>query len=293
MKNNFLFKLKLIIEFLLIYIVYLILSKLPFFLVSNLGGLIFKLIGPKTKIQKIVNKNLLQIFPNSELTFLSKESKKSWFKIGKTFFELLILPKIINTKNRILVEGKENIKGIVENSEKAIFIGIHQSNWEILLPTIDKIGIPVAGIYRHINNPYIDNLILKIRRKCIYSKKSFYTPKGKKSAKDIIESIKNDTSIVLLIDQKDSAGEEVPFFNFPAKTQTGFIKISKKYNLKIIPVQNIRNDNNTFTLIFHKPINKISNEISDINAMKNIHSIIEGWIKTNPSDWFLQHNRFS
>ena len=293
MQNNFSFKLKLIIEFLLIYIVYLILSKLPFFLVSNLGGLIFKLIGPKTKIQKIVNKNLQQIFPDSELTFLSKESKKNWFKIGKTFFELLILPKIINTKNRILVEGKENIKGIVENSEKAIFIGIHQSNWEILLPTIDKIGIPVAGIYRHINNPYIDNLILKIRRKCIYSKKSFYTPKGKKSAKDIIESIKNDTSIVLLIDQKDSAGEEVPFFNFPAKTQTGFIKISKKYNLKIIPVQNIRNDNNTFTLIFHKPINKISNEISDINAMKNIHSIIEEWIKTNPSDWFLQHNRFS
>lgn len=293
MKNSFSFKLKLIIEFLLIYIVYLILSKLPFFLVSNLGGLIFKLIGPKTKIQKIVNKNLLQVFPDSELTFLSKESKKNWFKIGKTFFELLILPKIINTKNRILVEGKENIKGIVENSEKAIFIGIHQSNWEILLPTIDKIGIPVAGIYRHINNPYIDNLILKIRRKCIYSKKSFYTPKGKKSAKDIIESIKNDTSIVLLIDQKDSAGEEVPFFNFPAKTQTGFIKISKKYNLKIIPVQNIRNDNNTFTLKFHKPINKISNEISDINAMKNIHSIIEEWIKTNPSDWFLQHNRFS
>ena len=293
MKNNFSFKLKLIIEFLLIYIVYLILSKLPFFLVSNLGGLIFKLIGPKTKIQNIVKKNLLQVFPNTELTFLSKESQKNWFKIGKTFFELLILPKIINTKNRILIEGKENIKNIVENSEKVIFIGIHQSNWEILLPTIDKMGIPVAGIYRHINNPYINNLILKIRKKCIYSKKSFYTPKGKKSAKAIIEGIKNDTSIVLLIDQKDSAGEEVPFFDFPAKTQTGFIKISKKYNLKIVPVQNIRNNNDTFTLKFHKPINQISNEISDINAMKNIHSIIEEWIKTNPSDWFLQHNRFS
>ena len=293
MKNNFSYKLKLIIEFLLFYIVYLILSKLPFFLVSNLGGLIFKLIGPKTKIQNIVKKNLLQVFPNTELTFLSKESQKNWFKIGKTFFELFILPKITNTKNRILIEGKENIKNIVENSEKVIFIGIHQSNWEILLPTIDKMGIPVAGIYRHINNPYINNLILKIRKKCIYSKKSFYTPKGKKSAKAIIEGIKNDTSIVLLIDQKDSAGEEVPFFNFPAKTQTGFIKISKKYNLKIVPVQNIRNNNDTFTLKFHKPINQISNEISDINAMKNIHSIIEGWIKTNPSDWFLQHNRFS
>ena len=293
MKINISFNLKFRIEFLLIYFFYLILSKLPFFVVSNLGGFIFKLIGPKTKLQKIVKKNLLQIFPKKEMAFLNKESKKNWFKIGKTFFELLILPKIINTKNKILIEGKDNISNLIENKEKAIFIGIHQSNWEILLPTIDKIGIPVAGIYRHINNPYVNNLILKIREKSIYSKKSFYTPKGKKSAKDIIEGIKNDTSIVLLIDQKDSAGENVSFFDFPAKTQIGFIKISKKYNLKIVPVQNIRNNNDTFTLKFHKPLNQISNEISDINTMKNIHLIIEEWIKKNPSDWFLQHNRFS
>ena len=293
MKSNFLYKLRLKIEFYLIYFIYTILSLLPFFIVSNFGGFIFKLIGPKTKIQKIVYKNLQQIFPKADLEYLNKESKKNWFKIGKTFFELLILPKIINTKNKILIEGKNNLNEIIKNKEKVIFVGIHQSNWEILLPTIDKIGIPVAGIYRHINNPHINNLILRIRKSCIYSKESFYTPKGKKSAKEIIEGIKNNISIVLLVDQKDSAGEIVPFFNFPAKTQTGFIKISKKYNLRIVPVENIRNNNDTFTLRFHKPINRISNNRSDIDEMKSIYSIIEEWIKKNPSDWFLQHNRFS
>ena len=293
MKSNNTAKLKLFFEFLLVYFFYIILSRLPFFIVSNLGGIIFKLIGPKTKLQKIVNKNLLQIFPNKELVFLSKISKKNWSKVGRTFFELLILPQIMNARNKIIIEGEKNIEGILKNKEKAIFIGIHQSNWEILLPTIDRMGIPVAGIYRHINNKYINNLILKIREKCIYSKESFYTPKGKKSAKDIIEGIKNNISLVLLVDQKDSAGEKVNFFNFAAKTQIGFIKISKKYNLKIVPVQNIRNKNGTFTVKFHKPLSQISSETSDTKVMKNIHEIIEGWIKENPSDWFLQHNRFS
>ena len=293
MKNNFLLKLKLIIEFLIIYFFYIILSKLPFSFVSNFGGYIFKLIGPKTKLQKIVKKNLQRILPNAESDFILKESKKNWFKIGRTFFELLILPSIINAEGKIFIKGKTNLDNIIKNKEKVIFIGIHQSNWEILLPSIDKIGVPVAGIYRHINNPYINNLILKIRKKSISSKKSFYTPKGKKSAKDVIAGIKKDTSIVLLVDQKDSAGEEVTFFNFPAKTQTGFIKISKKYNLKIVPIQNIRNNDGTFSLIFHKPIDKISNNISDINAMEKIHLLMEKWIKENPSDWFLQHNRFS
>ena len=291
MKNKYSLKLK--VEFVIIYIFYLILSRFPYFIVSNLGGLIFKLIGPRTNLQKIVNKNLIQILPEKKLSIISKESKKNWFKIGKTFFEILILPKIINSKNRILIEGKDNLKDIMKNKEKVIFIGIHQSNWELLLPTIDKIGIPVAGIYRHINNPYINNLVLKIREKCINSKKSFYTPKGKKSAKDIIQGIKKDTSIVLLIDQKDSAGEKVLFFNYLAKTQIGFLKISKKHNLRIVPVQNIRNQNGTFTLKFHKPINKIPEETSDIQAMTEIHSIVEKWIQENPSDWFLQHNRFS
>lgn len=293
MKNNFLKKTKLKGEFFIVYCFYLILSIFPFFIVSKFGGFIFRLIGPKTKIQKIIYKNLLQIFPGADLDYLKEESKKNWIKIGKTFFELLILPQIINTKNKILIEGKNHLNEIIKNKEKVIFVGIHQSNWEILLPTIDKIGIPVAGIYRHINNSHIDNLILKIRKKCIQSKKSFYTPKGKKSAKEIIEGIKDNISIVLLIDQKDSAGQIVPFFNFPAKTQTGFIKISKKYNLRIVPVENMRNDNNTFTLRFHKPLNKIPHSNSDIDQMKNIHSLIEGWIKKNPSDWFLQHNRFS
>ena len=60
---------------------------------------------------------------------------------------------------------------LINNKEKAIFIGIHQSNWEILVPAIDKIGVPLVGIYRHINNPYINKLILQIRKKSLFNHK--------------------------------------------------------------------------------------------------------------------------
>ena len=149
------------------------------------------------------------------------------------------------------------------------------------------------GIYRHINNKHIDKLILKIRNKSIDSLKSFYSPKGKRSAKDIIESIKNKNSVVLLIDQKDSAGEIVDFFKYPSKTQIGFIKIARKYKMRIIPVENIRDKNNNFTLKFHEPIANFSENITDAEIMCKIHKLIEVWIKKNPTDWFLQHNRFS
>ena len=40
-----------------------------------------------------------------------------------------------------------------------------------------------------------------------------------------------------------------------------------------------------------RQIDKIS-RLSDNDAMKTIHRIIEQWISDNPSGWFLQHNRF-
>jgi len=276
-----------------VYLIYKSTSILPINLVTNLGGFLFKLIGPLTKTQKIVRKNYLQIFPHADEIKILKESKLSWLSTGKTFFELLILPRIIADNTKIDVEGLNNIEDVINNNEQVIFFGIHESNWEILLPTIDKLGIGAGGIYRHINNPYIDKLILNIRKKSVLSNKSFYTPKGKQSAKDVIGGIKKGLSLLLLIDQKDSAGQLIPFFNKPSKTQTGFLKLARKYKMKIIPVRNIRDKNNEFKVKFYPPLKNIPENFTDINTMKTIHSIIEEWIKDCPSSWFLQHNRFS
>tara|TARA_Y100001970_G_scaffold294229_1_gene448842 strand:+ start:4600 stop:5481 length:882 start_codon:yes stop_codon:yes gene_type:complete len=293
MKNSYFFKLRIILEFILVYLVYLILFFLPITFVSYLGGSLFKLIGPHTKTNNIVRKNLSTILPNEKDSEINRLAKESWINTGKTFFELLILPKIIKKNYKVKIEGKKYLEQIKANNEKVIFISIHQSNWEILLPSIDILGVAVGGIYRHINNPYIDKLILRIRKKSVFSNNSFYTPKGKKSAKDIIDGINRDISIVLLIDQKDSAGEFIDLFNKPSKTQIGFIKIARKHNMKIIPVENIRDKNDSFKLKFYPPLKKFNNNVSDKEIMKEIHNIVEKWIKSHPSSWFLQHNRFS
>ena len=106
------------------------------------------------------------------------------------------------------------------------------------------------------------------------------------------DGIKKGLSMVLLVDQKDSAGEIVPLFGIPVKTQTGFLKISKKYKMKIIPVHNKRDKYNNFTIEFGKPFEGLIENMSDIEAMCKVHTVIESWIKENPANWFLQHNRF-
>ena len=99
--------------------------------------------------------------------------------------------------------------------------------------------------------------------------------------------------MIILVDQKDSAGNNIKLFNLNVKTQLGFLKIARKHNLKLIPIQTIRKKINNFTIIVHPPLSLFQNKQTDNESMLKIHKIIEKWITANPTQWFWQHNRFN
>ena len=277
------------IGFIFIYILYKI---LPLNLSIKFSSFLFRTFGKFSRANKTAINNCRQVFPNLKDEEIQNIIKKSWNNLGITICELLRINDIF-TKNKIKYNKLKNIENVIKNNKQAIFISIHQSNWEVLVPSLDRIGINIGGIYRHINNNFIDKIILNIRQNSLVSKNSFYTPKGKKSAKDIVDAINNSLSIVLLIDQKDSSGEEVMFFNKKVKTQIGFLKIARKYNLPIIPIQNKRINNGNIELTFLKPLYHNNLEINDTQMMEKIHHKIEDWIRAEPTQWFWQHKRFS
>ena len=280
------------LQFILVKIFFYFLKILPLEISKKISSFIFRTAGKLSDADKTAVNNCKFVFPNLKEEKVRNIVDESWNNIGKTVCELLKLNKLIN-KNKIILNGLSNIENLKKNNQQAIFISIHQSNWEILVPMIDRLKFPIGGIYRHINNYFLDKLVLKIRKKTLLSNKNFYTPKGKQSAKDLVDAIKNNFSIVLLIDQKDSAGEKILFFNKEVKTQTGFLKIARRFNLPIVPIKNTRLDNGHIELNFLEPIYHNNKNINDPIMMKKIHKIIENWIISNPNQWFWQHKRFN
>tara|TARA_B100000575_G_scaffold294208_1_gene308682 strand:- start:3493 stop:4356 length:864 start_codon:yes stop_codon:yes gene_type:complete len=280
------------LEFSAIFFLFLIFKYLPLNLSRNFASFLFRNFGKLSRANKTAINNCKHVFPNLAENEIKNIVKKSWNNLGITICELVNINELFN-KNKIKFNNLENIEEFINNNKQAIYISIHQSNWEILVPSLDRMGIYIGGIYRHINNFFVDKLLLNIRKNSLKSKQSFYTPKGKKSAKDIIEALNNSLSIVLLIDQKDSSGEEIMFFNKRVKTQIGFLKIARKYKLPIIPIQNVRKKDGNIELNFFKPIYHDNLTINDKEMMEIIHNKIEKWIKAAPSQWFWQHKRFN
>ena len=290
---RFLVFIRYFIEFFLYKIVFVILSLFSRKFSKKIFSYSFMLLGRLSKYNKIAKNNCKIVFSDFSDKEITKIINNSWKNLGKNLYELNNLKKLIDDKSAIKILGLEKLKKIKKENSQVIFFSIHSGNWEICVPILDKSGFNIGAIYRHINNVFFDRYIFKKRTDSLKTKNSFYTPKGKLSAKEILEGVINNKNIFLLVDQKDSAGTLINFFGRKVKTQTGFLKIARKYNLKIIPMRNIRLPDNTLQITFEEPLDHSNDNISDDKKMLEINAIVERWIRENPENWFWQHKRFN
>ncbi len=290
---RFLVFIRYFIEFFLYKIVFVILRLFSRKFSKKIFSYSFMLLGRLSKYNKIAKNNCKIVFSDFSDKEITKIINNSWKNLGKNLYELNNLKKLIDDKNAIKILGLEKLKKIKKENSPVIFFSIHSGNWEICVPILDKSGFNIGAIYRHINNFFFDRYIFKKRTDSLKTKNSFYTPKGKLSAKEILEGVINNKNIFLLVDQKDSAGTLINFFGRKVKTQTGFLKIARKYNLKIIPMRNIRLPDNTLQITFEEPLDHSNDNISDDKKMLEINAIVERWIRESPENWFWQHKRFN
>ena len=290
---KFLIFIRYLIEFSLFKIIFFLLHLFSKRISSNIISNSFLYLGKLSKYNQIAKNNCKIVFPDLNEKELTKIVNSSWKNLGCNLFEITYLKQLIKDKNVIEIKGLEILERIKKEISPVIFFSIHSSNWEICVPILDHNSLKIGAIYRHINNKFFDRYIYNKRTDALKTKNSFYTPKGKVSAKEILEGIINNKNIFLLVDQKDSAGSLIDFFGKKVKTQTGFLKIARKYNLKIVPMKNIRLPNNKLQITFEEPLEHNNNQISDEKKMHEINNIIEGWIRENPGNWFWQHKRFN
>ena len=87
----------------------------------------------------------------------------------------------------------------------------------------------------------------------------------------------------------------VPFFSKPATTTITPAKLALKYDAILIPMFIKRINKIEFEFFIDEPliINKTNDYQKDIfNITENMNKKIEGFIKTNPDQWFWLHNRW-
>ena len=269
----------------LIYVFFFLGRILGINISRKIFAFLFCYLGPLFKSKQIIHNNIRNFSPNISSEKEEKIIKNMWKNYGMTFIEYIFLKDLRKNSSNIIIEGEENLDG---QKKPVIFISGHFANFELMSMQITKKGIPLATIYRPLNNFFLNPFMEYLRKKFVCKNQ---IKKGINGVRNSIEFIKKNHSIALMIDQRVSEGEKINFFGKPALTTTLPAQLAIKYNLNIVPVFIERKGDNDFKIKFHKPVNP--NNLPDKTKItEELNKILEKMIIMNPEQWIWTHNRW-
>ena len=275
------------LQSIIIYFFFIIGFILRLNLSRKLFSSLFLVIGPFFKSKKIINDNLKIFSKNVEDINEKKISREMWKNYGMTFIEYIFLYHFKKSKHHVEIIGEENLIEIKQN-DPVIFVSGHFANFELMSMEITKKNIPLATIFRPLNNFFLNPFMEYLRKKYVCKNQ---IKKGINGVRDTINYIKKKYSIALMIDQRVSEGERIDFFGRPALTTTLPAQLSIRHNMKIIPVYIERNNDNNFRIEFQKSINP-KNFKNKLEITKELNKILEKMIIKNPNQWIWSHDRW-
>tara|TARA_B100001094_G_scaffold317445_1_gene359843 strand:- start:226 stop:1086 length:861 start_codon:yes stop_codon:yes gene_type:complete len=257
---------------------------------TKISSLIFSIIGPLFRSNRLIHSNLDIALPH--LKKLEKENitKNMWKNYGKILADYVFIKDFRNSKlsQHIEIKGQEILDKIKRDNEPVIFISGHFNNFELMAMHIDKSGLDLATIYRPLNNIFINKIMEKIRKNYICKKQ---IKKGIAGTKLLLKYFKEGTSIALMIDQRVSQGIKCNFFSKKASTTTIPAQFIKKFKCRVIPVYIERNNKDDFKLTFENPIN-FSDKDTINSITEDLNKLLEKMILRNPDQWIWTHGRW-
>ena len=274
-------------QYVIIIFLFILFRIIGFKASSNFGFFIGKYLGPLFRSKLSIINNLKKAQINGNYKQIATNVLGNY---GRIFAEYVHLKNFKNDKlnKHISIEGREYLEKIKNNKQSVVFISGHFNNFELMAMQIDKAEVDCAAIYRPLNNPYLNKIMEKIRKRDICKKQ---IKKGRSGTREIIKLLKKGTSIALMVDQRVREGEKALFFKHLATSTTIPAQLIKKYNCDLVPIYIERKNKFDFKMYVSKPItinkNKSSGEITLF-----INKILEKMILKNVDQWIWTHDRW-
>ncbi len=286
---------KYLIEAILIYILFFLFKIFGLNYGRKISSFLFLKIGFFFRKKNLIKKNITNVFKTNSDSETEKLMESMWKNYACIFAEYIHLSKFRLNKlspKHLKIVGEENLDRIIKLNKPAVFVSGHFGNFELMAMELEKKGINLAAIYRPLNNIFLDPFMVFLRKKYICKNQ---IKKGITGTREVINFVKKNYSIALMVDQRVGESERSPFFNIPAHTTTMPSQLALKFNLEIVPIYLERKNDNSFIMEVLKPIviNKTDNPENDKKIITiKVNQTIEKMVLRNPGQWIWTHSRW-
>ncbi len=259
---------------------------------SALGGALCRTVGPRLGISNRARINLERAFPEYGAAAREAVLAGMWDNLGRVLAEYPHLDRFLDPGGeRIEVVGGEHIRALRDDGIGGFCVGGHIGNWEIPPVLGAREGLPLAHVYRALNNPLLDRFLRRLRAPAGGS----HHAKGPSAARGTVAALRRGAHIGILVDQKFNEGIAAPFFGRDAMTSTTPARLAFRYDVPIVCVRLERLGGARFRFTVTPPLRlpDTGDREADIASVtRSINTMLEGWIRERPEQWLWLHRRW-
>ncbi|MDP3804794.1 MAG: lysophospholipid acyltransferase family protein [Candidatus Omnitrophota bacterium] len=233
---------------------------------------------------KNINVVLGHTTPDKESRRIARAVFRNFAKYLVDFFRFSKIDEAY-IKKFIRVEGIANLDEALSKGKGAVLLSAHIGNWELGASILSLIGYPTAAVVLSHKHKKINDFFLEQRKMCKVQPIEIGI-----SLKACYKLLK-DNKLLALLGDRDFTGNGLnsEFFGQNTLIPKGPSVFSRRIGSAIVPTFMIREDDDTFKLIFEKPIYP-DLSMEEGFALKTLTrkctSIIESYIRKYPAQWY-------
>lgn len=261
----------------------------------------WRLLAPYGRRHRRALDNLAIAFPEKSPAEREAIALAMWGNLGRVMAETMQLDKILAEPERIEIENPELLDRYSGRFGPAIACSMHMGNWELAMWPLTKIGAKPAGVYRLVDNPYID-LYLRSQRKALYPGGLFARGQaqgiksGHDTARMIGSYVRQGGRLGFLADLYDRKGEPIPFFGKDARTTVIPAMLARRLGTRMWIGRCVRVGNESRFRVRMRELQVpwTDNPDADVRAvLTDMQAQFEAWIKETPEQWMWSNRRWS
>jgi len=241
-----------------------------------------------TQDRRTTKENLQIIFPakpDREIRWIRIKIFRNFAKYLVDFFRFSKLDTQYIKKN-IKIENIHYVDEVLSKGKGAIIVTAHLGNWELGGVVIALLGYPFWVVALPHKYKKIDNFFNSQRE--IKGVKVIPLGKAVRQSLEVLEK----NGALALVGDRDFSGKGIllDFFGRPTIFPPGPAALSLKTGAGIIPGFMFRNEDDTFTLKFEKPLGFISTGDKDndlIGLTTEYRDIFQDYIRKYPDQWYV------
>ncbi len=245
----------------------------------------------------IARTNLTIAFPELTVSEHDDIARRSFQNTARNLLEVSQMQRLNQENIGRLVEydtqfGLNNFEAARSLHRGIIYLTGHFSAWE-LLPTAHALhGHPLSFVTRPLDNEPFERYLIKVRE--LAGNRVIYK---KHSARHILEKLKNDGAVGILMDQNTSLQEGIfaDLFGLPAATSTSIALLALRTEAAVLPGYLSPRPEGRYAIKFLPPVDLVdtgeTNRDVALNTQK-FNKILEGIIREQPGTWLWGHRRW-